>query len=191
MQECTILKSTGHSGAERNRVLKEGELVFDFSAATTADQFDDENTHKLSHCMKAVDFIVEWVNEFWFIEVKDPSNSKIPSEFKREKLREFIAKIDNETLFSNELGPKIKDSFLYLYLSQRLPPKPMKYFVLIAIGNLDHGLLLRAMEGLKRSSCLLGPDNSAWQNQYVEDALVFNLETWNEKLKQCPVKRAG
>ena len=105
-----------------NRILKEGELVFDFSAATTADQFDDENTHKLSHCMKAVDFIVEWVNEFWFIEVKDPSNSKIPSEFKREKLREFIAKIDNETLFSNELGPKIKDSFLYLYLSQRLPP---------------------------------------------------------------------
>lgn len=171
------------------KVLSEGELVFDFSAAIKSDQFDDEDTHKLSHCMKAVDFIVEWDNEFWFVEVKDPSNSKIPSEIRRNELKKFIANIDNETIFSNELGPKIKDSFLYLHLSKKLPPKPMKYLVLLAIGNLDHGLLLRSMDGLKRSSCLLGPDNSAWKNHYVEEALVFNEQTWNENLKQCPVTR--
>lgn len=65
----------------------------------------------------------------------------------------------------------------------------MKYLVLLAIGNLDHALLLRSMEDLKRSSCLLGPGNSAWENHYVEEALVFNEQTWNEKLKQCPVTR--
>jgi hypothetical protein len=173
------------------KVLSEGELVFDFSAAINSDQFDDKDTHKLSHCMKAVDFIVEWDNEFWFVEVKDPSNSKIPSEIRRNELKKFIAKINNETLFSNELGPKIKDSFLYLHLSKKLPSKPMKYLVLLAIGNLDPALLLRSMEDLKRSSCLLGPGNSAWENHYVEEALVFNEQTWNEKLKKCPVKRSG
>lgn len=171
--------------------LREGDLLFDFSAAIMADQFDDEATHKLSHCMKAVDFIVEWKHEFWFVEVKDPSNSKIPSAIKRDKLKKFIAKIDNETLFSNELGPKIKDSFLYLHLSKRLPPKPMRYLVLLAIGNLDAALLLRSMEGVKRSSCFLGPDKGKWKNPYLEEVMVFNEQTWNEKLKQCPVKRSG
>lgn len=170
-------------------VLTEGDLVFDFSAAMISDQFDDEATHKLSHCMKAVDFIVEWEREFWFVEVKDPSNSKIPSEIKQNKLREFNAKIGNETLFSNELGPKVKDSFLYLHLSGRLPVKPIKYLVLIAIGNPDPALLLKAIESLKRSSCFLGPDKDGWKNSYLEEVMVFSEQTWNEKLKQCPVKR--
>lgn len=173
------------------KVLSEGELVFDFSAAIKSDRFDDEDTHKMSHCMKAVDFIVEWDNEFWFVEVKDPSNSKIPSGIKRDKLEDFIAKMDNETLFSNELGPKIKDSFLYLHLTKRLQPKPMKYLVLLAIGNLDPGLLLRSTEGVIRSSCLSGPDNSGWENPYVEKVIVLNEQTWNKILKQCPVKRSG
>jgi hypothetical protein len=173
------------------KVLSEGDLVFDFSAAIVSDQFDDEATHKLSHCMKAVDFIVEWEYEFWFVEVKDPSNSKIPSGIKRDKLKDFISKIDNKTLFSDELGPKIKDSFLYLHLSGRLPPKPIKYLVLLAIETLDPALLLRSMEGVKRSSCFLGPDKGKWKNPYLEEVMVFNEQTWNEKLKQCPVKRSG
>ena len=138
--------------------------------------------------MKTVDFIVEWDNEFWFVAVKDPSDSRIPSEIRRNELKKFIAKINNETLFSNELGPKIKDSFLYLHLSKKLPSKPMKYLVLLAIENLDPSLLLRAMEDLKRSSCLLGPDNSVWKNHYVEEALVFNEQTWNKTPRS---KRTG
>lgn len=172
------------------KVLSEGDLVFDFSAAMMSNQFDNEATHKLSHCMKAVDFIVEWEHEFWFVEVKDPSNSEIPSGIRRDKLKEFIAKIDNETLFSNELGPKIKDSFLYLHLGGRLPPKPIKYLVLLAIGTLDPALLLRSMECVKRSSCFLGRDKGKWKNPYLEEVMVFNEQTWNEKLNHCPVKRS-
>ncbi len=44
-------------------VLTEEELEFDFSAAIRATRFDDEN-HKMNHCMKAVDFLVEWDEEF-------------------------------------------------------------------------------------------------------------------------------
>lgn len=171
-----------------SKVLKEGQLVFDFTAALSAEHLDEE-AGKMAHCMKAADFVVEWPDDFWFVEVKDPSNSKIPREFRDQRLEAFMVKINNETLFSNELGPKIKDSFLYLHLCKKLPSKPMKYMVLLAIGNPDPGLLLASMDALKLSSCLLGPDRSAWDNNYLEDVLVFNELTWNESLKQCPVKR--
>ena len=73
-------------------MLTEGDLEFDFSAAILSERFDHPDTHKLSHCMKAVDFIVEWDREFWFVEVKNPSNSSIPPEIKRDKLNDFISK---------------------------------------------------------------------------------------------------
>ena len=170
------------------KVLIEKELRFDFTAAIESDQFDDDS-HGMTHCMKPVDFIVEWPEDYWFVEVKDPMNSKIPEKYKDKKLREFIGKMKNQKLFSNELGPKAKDSFLYLHLSDKLPEKPIKYIVLIALENFDHGLLVSSMDHLRRSCCILGPNNSTWPNRYIKNALIFNEKTWNEKLTQCPVMR--
>ena len=170
------------------KVLNEGESIFDFTAAIRSEKFDDEN-HRMSHCMKSVDFIVEWADDFWFVEVKDPLDSKIPETHKKGRLKEFIGKMKSQILFSNELGPKAKDSFLYLHLGDRLPEKPIKYIVLIALGAIDPGLLISSMDRLRRSCCILGPDNSAWPNKYIENTLIFNEETWNDKLVQCPVSR--
>ncbi len=169
-------------------VLKEGELEFDFTAALKATHFDDEN-HEMSHCMKAVDFLVEWPHEFWFVEVKDPSASSIPMKYRRRRLTDFIDKMRNETLFSRELAPKLKDSFLYLHLSGELPEKPLKYVVLLAMDNLEQALLANSMDHLKRYSCILGPDNSAWCNSYIEGVAIFNEQTWNRNLTRCPVIR--
>ncbi|KPA17645.1 hypothetical protein MHK_002179 [Candidatus Magnetomorum sp. HK-1] len=80
-------------------LLIENDLEFDFRAAISAVRFDDEN-HKMSHCMKAVDFLVEWDKEFWLLEVKDPSSREIPNKFKDKELREFINKMRNQTLFA-------------------------------------------------------------------------------------------
>ena len=169
-------------------VLTEDELEFDFTQAIKAERLDDE-TQKLSHCMKSVDFYVEWPYEFWFIEIKNPEHTKIPLSIKKKELKKFLNKISSETLFSNELGPKIKDSFLYLYLMNRLPQKTIKYYVLIAIQTLDPALLLFANDRLKSASCLLGPDQSAWPNAYVDGIGVFNEETWNDYFTQCPVDK--
>ncbi|QTA81025.1 Uncharacterized protein dnl_33460 [Desulfonema limicola] len=92
-------------------ILTEGELEFDFRDAVLSCQLDKQGKHKMAHCMKAVDFIVEWTDEFWFVEVKDPSCSTIPDNLKSDKVDEFAAKIKNRRLFSHELGPKLKDSF--------------------------------------------------------------------------------
>ncbi|MDA1192745.1 MAG: hypothetical protein O3A46_13815, partial [Candidatus Poribacteria bacterium] len=64
-------------------ILREGTLTFDFSDAVDGFRFDEQdptnpNFHGLSHCMKAVDFIVELEDQFLFVEVKDPPD---PTEY--------------------------------------------------------------------------------------------------------------
>jgi hypothetical protein len=132
---------------------------------------------------------VEWSDEFWFIEVKDPSDPNIPEQYHEQKQIEFVENIRNEKLFAGDLGPKIKDSFLYLHLRGELPSKPIKYFVIIALDVLAPALLTFANDALKIYSCLLGPDNSVWRNQYLDAVAVFNEITWNRYLPQCPVRR--
>ena len=52
-------------------ILTEGDPELDFRTAITSAYFDEQGHHKMDHCMKAVDFIVEWPDEFWFVEVKN------------------------------------------------------------------------------------------------------------------------
>jgi hypothetical protein len=57
-------------------ILQEGNLQFDFNGVVNAFKFDEKERskdtfHGLSHCMKAVDFIVETEDYYHFIEVKD------------------------------------------------------------------------------------------------------------------------
>ena len=167
-------------------ILIENELEFDFSAAIDAVRFDGVD-HKMSHCMKPVDFLVEWDDEFWFVEVKDPSASTIPNQLRGRELTSFINKMKEDTLFSRELGPKLKDSFLYRHLQNSLPNKTLKYYVMLAIDPFDQALLVHSMDRLKLYTCLLGPDNSAWSNRYVQDVAIFNQNTWNKVFTQCPV----
>lgn len=42
-------------------------------------KFDDEAAHGLSHCMKAVDFIIELPERLLFVEFKDPENPQTPA----------------------------------------------------------------------------------------------------------------
>jgi hypothetical protein len=59
--------------------ISEGDLQITLPAGATARKFDDQTTHGLSCCMKAVDFIVELDNLTYFIEFKDPDNPNAPN----------------------------------------------------------------------------------------------------------------
>ncbi len=167
----------------------EGELMFDFSSADNVWDFDESGEHKMSHCMKAVDYIVEWTDEVWFVEVKDPAKTTIPAQYRQQRLDEFMERIQSDTLFSRELGPKCKDSFLFLHLSGNDLNKPLKYHVLVGIESLDSALMIRCAENLKRVTCFLGPDNNVWANRYLDATRFFNLTTWNRVFTHCPVTR--
>ena len=172
-----------------NKILQEGNLQFDFSQAISVWRCEGEIGGKMSHCMKCVEFVVEWHDETWLIEVKDPENPNIPKEYSKKEYQEFIAKLRYDTLFSEELGPKAKDTFLYLYLTKAIGEKPLKYLVLLGLDSFTDSQIEHLHTPLKRSICFLGPDNSNWQNQYFEAANIFNIRKWNKYFPECQIKR--
>ena len=83
-------------------VLREGDLQITINDAIEARKFDDEASHGLSHCMKAVDFVVELPDRYLFIEVKDPKTLRLPrrpvmSLFSNSK-QESFTKISNTSI---------------------------------------------------------------------------------------------
>ena len=157
--------------------LQEGMLRFDFTGAIRAFKFDEENHmstnfHGLSHCMKAVDFIVEYENYYIFIEIKDPPD---PSRYETEK---------DKTELINNLVVKFRDTFLYRWAEKRLD-KPVYYQCLV---ELDNAQTLYIMNQLKNQ---LPAERrpSRWKQSLVKACMVANVVTWNKNFPNMQVKR--
>ena len=101
--------------------LVEGELEIWLPKGASGRSFDDPATHGLSHCMQAVDFIVELRDVLLFIEIKDPEQSRAPTQERREYVSGFLSgKIDQD------LARKYPDSFVYEWAADGLK-KPVHY----------------------------------------------------------------
>lgn len=167
----------------------EGEIRFDFSAAENVWNFDESGNHHMSHCMKAVDFIVEWETEVWLVEIKDPLKSTIPSKYKCQRERSFLEELDSGTLFDCKIGPKLKDSFLYMYLEKFLWTKPFKCLVVLCVDFVETAIFLKYTDKLESSICFKKRDGSAWNSKYIESVALFNLDLWNKSFTKCPATR--
>ena len=99
----------------------EGNLKISFPRSMKAERFDDPKTHGLTHCMKAVDFIVEKANFTLFIELKDPDHPQA----KEKNMKAFIKKFSSGSL-DEELKYKYRDTFLYRWAqgNHRMPVRP-------------------------------------------------------------------
>ncbi len=161
----------------------EGNLQITIPDGLFVRKFDDEATHRLTHCMKAVDYIVELPDKFLFIEIKDPEDPTSRPETQAEFIGDFLAgRIDENLKY------KYRDSFLYEWASQT-GYKPIYYFVLIAIQTLTAADLLARTDDLKRKIPVRGPQDGRWKRKIVEDVAVFNISTWNENLPDYPITR--
>jgi len=163
-------------------VLEEGSLRLTLPRDASGRKFDDE-THGLSHCMKAVDFIVETARHILFIEFKDPEHRQAAVEAQEAFLQELRAGQKDD-----ELVRKYRDSFLYQWAVGAVM-KPILYWVLIACDALDEAMLLQRTEELKRKLPIQGPKSGTWQRQIAADCGVFNLNTWNAHLRAFRVVR--
>ena len=136
--------------------LTEGTLQFTFNDAIGGRKFDDKETHELSHCMKAVDFIVELSDSYLYIEVKDP----VAPQASQRRGECFLQSFKTGQL-DESLKSKYRDSFLYEWAAGR-SNKPIDYRVLIAdgIGQID---LLMRQDALKRKLPLRGPQSRPWR----------------------------
>lgn len=163
--------------------LSEGDLQIRLPAGTTGRKFDDSAIHGLTHCMKAVDFVVELEDRILFIEFKDPEN---PAAQPREQ-KAFLQQLPSGSLDA-DLKAKYRDSFLYEWASGRAT-KPIYYLVLIAASVLTEADLLARTDALSRQIPVLGPGNKPWKKSLVAGCAVMNIETWNRKLPHFPVSR--
>jgi len=164
--------------------LTEGELEFDFTDAIDGFKFDETDTasahfHGLSHCMKAVDFIIELPNEYLFIEVKDPSHSESTDE----RRGKFKNKVTSGKLLS-ELVQKYRDTFLYRWAENKVD-KPIHYICLI---TLESPLVLHLMKKLKKQ-LPEGKASPRWQQGIASSCIVVNIENWNQQFTQWPITR--
>ena len=163
--------------------LTEGLLQITIPDAIQAKKFDDGTTHGLTHCMKAVDFIVELADRYLFVELKDPEHPLSKPRDRAKFIQEFLAgKIDEDLKY------KYRDSFLYEWAAGRAK-KPVYYLVLIAMNSLTEADLISRTDDLKRKLPIQGPVSAPWTKQFVAGCAVFNIAAWNKRLAKYPVRR--
>lgn len=165
-------------------VLKEGDLELNIPAPIHARKFDGAD-HGLSHCMKAVDFIVELKDRYVFIEIKDPQHRKSKPADRKMFVKSFLSgKLDEDLKY------KYRDSFLYAWASGKVD-KPIYYWVLVAIDTLTAAELITRTDALKRILPSKGPASGAWKHRIVAGCTVFNISAWNQHLPDYPATRIG
>ena len=152
-------------------VVQEDRLVFSFPPTAHPVKFDGPD-HGLSHCMKAVDFVVDFSSFYLFVEVKDPDNPAADPE----ERSSFGSQLKAPS-FLRALAQKYRDSFLYRWAEGKLD-KPARYAVLLEFSKLGPADYLSLTDGLKRE---LPAANipSAWKRHIVEECVVLNMATWN------------
>jgi len=167
------------SRSKKNFTLRERELVFDFKGALDAKVFDDSR-HSLSHCMKAVDFVVEYPDHQLFVEVKDPDCSGATptrrAEFSKELMSGHLV---------GKLSRKYRDSWLYRWAEHH--DKPVRYIVLLQLSTLTPPLLMVLADRLKHELPFLGPDS--WTRPLAQGVAVLDMNQWNALGRYGTVRR--
>lgn len=158
-------------------ILNEGDLRFDFAGAIDGFKFDemyksDPKFHGLSHCMKAVDFVVELNDYYLFVEIKDPPNPLWYGQ--GNKKEELIV----------ALVTKFRDSFVYRWAEEKLD-KPVKYLCLV---EADNALVSYLMKELQRHLPAKGP-HSRWKKPIAQTCVVANIARWNSNFPDWQVSR--
>ena len=162
--------------------VREGNLQIVFPRNASVRKFDDETSHGLSHCMKAVDFIVDQSDRVLFIELKDPEHPHAGEDNRDEFIDRFIS-----GNLDKELQYKYRDTWLYEWASGNIG-KPIHYWVIVAIENLTDADLLARTDNLKRKLPLQGPSEVNW-TPIVTGCMVFNIRTWNRLVPRFPLSR--
>ena len=159
-------------------ILREGNLQFEFNNVIDAFKFDEQDSsketfHGLSHCMKAVDFIVETDKYYYFVEVKDYTDAS--DNHREENYYNALIK---------SLIMKFRDSFLYRWAENKLD-KPIIYVCLL---ELENPMIPKIMNELR----LRLPKNRLpvrWQKVLLEKCFVVNVERWNNNFKEWQITR--
>jgi len=132
-----------------NKQLGEGNLMFEFPSFLSVERFDDKESNPSG--MKSVDFMAEDANCLYFIEIKDYQNPKAPPNCRKADYEMLIAAVENKkSIFTVEMGAKIKDSLLRKYSLGEQFNKKVVFLLFINLdkfGEIDRGRLRAKISG--------------------------------------------
>ena len=165
-------------------VLQEGELQVSLPKSARGMKFDDPRAHGLSHCMKAVDWIIEPPDKVYIVELKDLDARGASG---RKEARKYLDELEAERK-DGDFVAKFRDSFVYQWACERVD-KPIVYLVVIACQALDDAMLLHRAEALRRK--LPSGRPGAWKRAIAEDVLVFTEKTWNAHFVDFRMERTS
>lgn len=167
------------------RAEETAELLFKFPDKLNWSELDKQGV-KLPVRMKFVDLVIERDKDILLVEIKDPSHSRSPDK----ERNSYLKRLANNSVLSDELTPKARDSYLYLHLMER-DTKPFKYVVLLGLDAFDpevqkgilYGFKDRLMADLREESF------EAWRRRHIADCVVLSVESWNQQFPDWPLRR--
>lgn len=167
------------------RAEKSAELLFDFPDELNRSELDKQGV-KLPVRMKFVDLVIERDQDILLVEIKDPSHSR-----SQDKERNaYLKRLTDNSILTQELTPKARDSYLYLHLMER-DSKPFKYVVLLGLEAFDPDRQKALMFGFKDRLLADIREESfeAWKRKHIADCVVLSVESWNQAFPDWPLRR--
>lgn len=161
------------------------ELLFNFPDGLSWSELDKQGV-KLPVRMKFVDLVIERDTDILLVEIKDPSHSRSPDK----ERNTYLKRLSDNSILTQELTPKARDSYLYLHLMER-DGKPFKYVVLLGLDAFDPEHQKAIMFGFKDRLLADIREESfeAWKRKHIADCLVLSVESWNKYFPDWPLRR--
>lgn len=167
------------------RAEETAELLFNFPDDLRWNELDRQGV-KLPVRMKFVDLVIERDKDILLVEIKDPSHSRS----KDKDRNAYLKRLSDNSILTQELTPKARDSYLYLHLMER-DHKPFKYVVLLGLDafapDVQKGLLGpfkgRLLADIREESF------EAWKRKHIADCLVLSVASWNQHFPEWPLRR--
>ncbi len=165
--------------------IREGELLVGFPAGASARKFDGPD-HGLSHCMKAVDIVIEEGDDLILLEVKD---------FDQTAARSRSAPAADARLERDVWAwiGKFRDSLLYLWAEERCG-RHRGCYVVLECRSLDRALRMHLQELFERClpafSRLPRSVVNEWKRIPVHRCAVLDVKEWNRRMSRFPIRRS-
>jgi hypothetical protein len=167
------------------RAEEKAELLFDFPDGLNWVELDKQGV-KLPVRMKFVDLVIERARDILLVEIKDPSNSRSVDK----ERNTYLKRLADNSVLTQELTPKARDSYLYLHLMER-DSKPFKYVVLLGLDAFDPTVQKAVMTGFKDRllADIRKESFEAWKRKHIADCVVLSVESWNQLFPEWPLRR--
>lgn len=161
------------------------ELLFNFPDGLNWSELDRQGV-KLPVRMKFVDLVIEREKDILLVEIKDPSHSRS----KDKDRNAYLKRLTDNSVLTQELTPKARDSYLYMHLMER-DSKPFKYIVLLGLDAFDPATQKAVMTGFKDrlQADVREEAFEAWKRKHIADCVVLSVESWNQVFPNWPLRR--